>query len=86
MIIIVVGAGVVVIFGKLHGGVSAEHWTSQPAMAVPVPPQLHVPVVPHPTTVPGRGLQGQQVEQHHAHSGLAQGQPLAHPLKLLPTG
>ena len=71
---------------KLHGGAAAVHWDWQPATSAPVPAQLHVPFVPHPSTVPGIGSQGQQLEQHHRHSALSQRQPLAHPMNLLPTG
>jgi hypothetical protein len=83
---IVVLSGIDVLIGNRHGGVAAVHWDWQEAMASPVPAQLHVPVVPHPSTVPGSGSHGQQLEQHHRHSGLSQPQPLAHPMKLLPVG
>jgi hypothetical protein len=83
---VVVLSGVDVLVGKLHGGLAAVHWGWQLAMAAPVPAQLHVPVVPHPSAVPGSGSHGQQLEQHQAQAGLSQLQPLAHPMKVLPIG
>jgi hypothetical protein len=80
-----VGARAVVLVGNVHGG-AATHWGWQLAMAAPVPAQLHVPMVPQPSSVPGRGSHIQQLLQHHAQSGLSQPQPLAHPMKVLPTG
>jgi hypothetical protein len=84
--IVVVGARVVVLDGRLQGGAAAVHWGWQLVMAAPVPAQLHVPVVPHPSAVPGSGSHGQQLEQHQAQAGLSQLQPLAHPMKVLPIG
>ena len=81
---VVVLSGVEVLVGKMHIGVVALHWGWHLAIASPVPAQLHVPVVPHPSTVPGSGSHGQQLEQHQAHSGLSQPQPLAHPRRASP--
>jgi hypothetical protein len=82
----VVISSIDVLVGKLHGGAAAVHWDWQLAMAAPVPAQLHVPFISHPSTVPGSGSHGQQLEQHHRHSALSQLQPSAHPMNLLPTG
>jgi hypothetical protein len=82
---VVVGARVVVLDGRLQAGVAAMHCGWHAAMAAPEPAQLHVPVVPHPSTVPGAGLHVQHLEQHQVQSALSQPQPLAHPMKLLPT-
>ena len=66
--------------GNLHGGIAAVHWGWQLATAAPVPAQVWM------TNVPGSGSHGQQLEQHPKQVGLLQPQPLAHPMKVLPTG